>query len=178
MKTCPKCGTMKPLAMFYRDSRRRHGVSSWCKKCKDKSRVLWRCTLAGKASIKKHNESESHKRSVTKYFSRPEVRQHRIQTAEKYRADGRMGIWRALHREKLRIASLLGNLKTGKLRRNAHAVLQRAVKAGIIMKPKSCSLCKKPHEYIHGHHLIYEFPLSVLWVCPSCHRNIHLKEKQ
>jgi len=61
------------------------------------------------------------------------------------------------------------------LARVAHKALNHAVEAGRIVKPTSCEACQKSDAaHIHGHHEDYNKPLDVRWVCPACHRKIHL----
>lgn len=50
----------------------------------------------------------------------------------------------------------------------------RAVKAGKIVRPTTCSVCGKVCTP-HGHHHDYTKPLDVLWVCSKCHSAIHRK---
>lgn len=37
MKTCTKCGVLKPLADFRQDGRRSDGRGTWCKPCTSKN---------------------------------------------------------------------------------------------------------------------------------------------
>lgn len=59
---------------------------------------------------------------------------------------------------------------------NAHATVQRALRAGKMTKPSICEVCHEPNDHIHGHHEDYSKPLDVVWCCPSCHYKIHHKE--
>ena len=54
----------------------------------------------------------------------------------------------------------------------AKNILNKAIFEGKISKPKVCSKCGKK-GLIHGHHTDYSQPLSVQWLCPPCHLNIH-----
>ena len=56
----------------------------------------------------------------------------------------------------------------------ARGELRRAVAAGKIAKPTHCSSCGNYAKRIEGHHhLGYDHPLEVLWLCHSCHRIAH-----
>ena len=46
------------------------------------------------------------------------------------------------------------------------------VKMGHIIKPKQCECGNKKVE---GHHSDYSKPLQVIWLCRSCHANLHRK---
>ena len=58
----------------------------------------------------------------------------------------------------------------------AHEAIRRAIRTGKLIKPKSCSECGK-EKRLHGHHFDYSKPLEVIWLCASCHKNLHLKLK-
>lgn len=59
----------------------------------------------------------------------------------------------------------------------AHTAVYRAVKNGTLKRPESCSRCGKPCDPV-GHHHDYSKPLDVVWVCVSCHRQIHWELNQ
>ena len=40
------------------------------------------------------------------------------------------------------------------------------------MKPKECSICGGEKRIV-AHHKDYSRPLDVLWMCNSCHVNLH-----
>lgn len=51
-------------------------------------------------------------------------------------------------------------------------VLQRAVRAGKIVRPDKCSRCAARGR-IEGHHPDYGKPLAVVWLCVPCHRALN-----
>lgn len=59
----------------------------------------------------------------------------------------------------------------------ARSVLNNAIASGKIIKPTSCEFCHKTGTRIHGHHDDYSKPLQVIFLCQTCHKNIHLKLK-
>lgn len=60
---------------------------------------------------------------------------------------------------------------------NARAKVAAALKTGELVRPTACDECHQPgptssdgRATIHGHHHRgYEFPLDVVWLCPTCH---------
>ena len=54
----------------------------------------------------------------------------------------------------------------------AHSTLERAIKKGIIKKPKLCPECGSNRK-IEAHHHDYTKPLEVIWLCCACHRILH-----
>lgn len=63
--------------------------------------------------------------------------------------------------------------KKNKIKVAAYGIVQRAVKAGIIIPPSSCSICNRKCV-IHAHHQNYLKPLDIIWICASCHKKTHL----
>jgi len=57
----------------------------------------------------------------------------------------------------------------------ARKVVTRAVRSGELKKPSCCELCKEAVR-VSAHHIDYGRPLSVLWLCDSCHGNVHTKK--
>jgi hypothetical protein len=56
----------------------------------------------------------------------------------------------------------------------------RAIAAGTLVRAKRCEHCKKIPRTRDGkrvvataHHEDYDAPLSVTWLCPSCHQRRH-----
>lgn len=62
-----------------------------------------------------------------------------------------------------------------KIKRAAHLILASAVKSGRVVKLNNCETCGAFHKRIHAHHDDYAIPLSVRWLCPSCHKKWHLE---
>jgi endogenous inhibitor of DNA gyrase (YacG/DUF329 family) len=61
----------------------------------------------------------------------------------------------------------------------AHTLVHRAVLSGKLVKPAACEDCGQSAtgRALHGHHEDYSKPLSVKWLCPSCHRIRHDRER-
>lgn len=75
------------------------------------------------------------------------------------------------------------SLAHDKKMRRAHYLLNKAVNDGEIVRPDKCSECgvipplnKGGAVQIHGHHhLGYDHPLAVTWLCARCHRLENMK---
>jgi ribosomal protein S27AE len=53
-------------------------------------------------------------------------------------------------------------------KQTAERKLNRAVKAGLVVKPEACGRCGR--SPVEAHHPDYSEPLVVLWLCRFCHR--------
>jgi hypothetical protein len=63
----------------------------------------------------------------------------------------------------------------------ARVTLQRAVRAGDVVRPDRCSRCGNeppPGRAINGHHHDYSKPLDVEWLCEKCHTAHHRKVRR
>lgn len=47
-----------------------------------------------------------------------------------------------------------------------------ALRGSVLQRPTSCESCGA-ERLLHGHHDDYSQPLSVRWLCPTCHVNHH-----
>lgn len=63
-------------------------------------------------------------------------------------------------------------------RARAYRAVGRAVQAGRLVRPATCSRCGQDpgcrsdgRSLIQGHHRDYAKPLDVVWECPTCHHN-------
>lgn len=53
-----------------------------------------------------------------------------------------------------------------------HVQVSNALKSGKMIKPANCSVCGSTY-LIEGHHEDYSKPLDVVWLCKTCHTNVH-----
>ncbi len=56
---------------------------------------------------------------------------------------------------------------------HANSSVYKATVSGKLVKPDCCSRCEKASPKIHGHHDNYNDRLSVIWLCPLCHKKVH-----
>lgn len=58
----------------------------------------------------------------------------------------------------------------------ARSILGYHVRYGKIIKPELCEGCMEKQE-LHGHHIDYDKPLDVKWLCITCHAKEHVRIK-
>lgn len=54
----------------------------------------------------------------------------------------------------------------------AQGAVKRAVAKGVLIPPTECSRCNTPCKP-RAHHPDYDKPLEVIWLCASCHNDVH-----
>jgi hypothetical protein len=59
---------------------------------------------------------------------------------------------------------------------NAHRIVLNALKRGSLIRPKKCSSCNKNNK-LYAHHNDYTKPLTVIWLCDKCHKELHKKQR-
>ncbi len=57
-------------------------------------------------------------------------------------------------------------------RRAVYAECNKAIKSGVLTRPRKCEGCGKIKKVI-GHHPDYNMPLIVVWLCTKCHGIAH-----
>lgn len=77
--------------------------------------------------------------------------------------------------ESYRISSAKYTMKH-RAKKNAHRRLGYAIRTGKLSKPTECSKCGDVGR-IEGHHEDYSKALDVTWLCISCHRAVHMTER-
>jgi predicted transcriptional regulator len=63
------------------------------------------------------------------------------------------------------------------IRGSVGVAVQRAVEAGVLVKPKACQRCGN-ERFLEGHHHDYSKPLDVEWLCRGCHMAHHVAERK
>lgn len=139
MKTCFKCGQLKPLSEFYVHKRMADGHLNKCKEC-TKIDVWNRAHGEGRDKIL------AYERERAKTDKRKELR---LRVTKQYRLD---------HPD----------------RSSANQRLVRAVRAGKIKK-LPCMICGD--ENTVGHHVSYDLPYDVSWLCQSHHKQLHAEHR-
>jgi endogenous inhibitor of DNA gyrase (YacG/DUF329 family) len=60
-------------------------------------------------------------------------------------------------------------------KQRAHILVGTAVRRGKLARPDACERCGTTDLVLHGHHRDYSQPLDVEWLCPTCHRAVHME---
>lgn len=185
MKTCSKCKLEQSLDEFYNRKTSKDGKDYWCKSChrsyeksdagRERNR-RFNQTDKGKAVAYRRNHSDKMKGWQKKYNRSDKGRKKRREynqlpqtkaSKDRY-ANSKEG------REKKRTYAIAHKAKFPE-KYQAKSAVGTAVANGSLIRPDKCSLCDN-RGVIHGHHESYarEHWLDIVWVCRSCHRNIHL----
>ena len=132
-----------------------------CSRCKDACRLVYSayCRVC-------HNELH---RLAPKSKRRKEY-------MKKYRREYFKRFPDKVRKDKVRGAKAM-RLKYPEKMKARHA-LNGAVRYKKIYKPDICSKCGGHNQRIEGHHhLGYDKPLDVIWLCVSCHQSVHKDSK-
>lgn len=69
-------------------------------------------------------------------------------------------LWQNSHQDSRKVAEIVG----------------KAIQDGMLERPLICSMCSRETR-VQAHHNDYALPFNIMWVCASCHKNIHLRKK-
>lgn len=149
IKKCFKCGEERPLSDFYKHCMMADGHLSKCKECTKRD-------AAERIERKKHDPDWRDKERA-----RCREKQRRMRLAGKEpRPSAEV---RRRYQEKNRHKT------------RARQITRRAIKAGRIPVPETCQACREKQDRIECHHLDYDQPMVVLFLCTRCHGLVHRK---
>jgi hypothetical protein len=167
MKTCCTCKQKKADTEFSKCHSHLDGLASICKACSSVYRKEWAkhhveyLRAAKKADYarnkERYNALAQERRRQNPDSRRQETvkrtQQHRYELAEYCK------VYRKQNPEKYR----------------AHQAVHIALRNGTLTKPDTCEQCGSSRS-LRAHHNNYDEPLSVRWLCESCHKEVHKKE--
>ena len=67
-----------------------------------------------------------------------------------------------------------------KTQNRCHHRVAKAINMGVLSRPKRCTICRRTTEEVgvlHAHHEDYNNPLSVIFLCKSCHEIVHGRKR-
>ena len=172
-RQCHQCGEIKPLEEFCRDRNRLLGRKYECRQCTAAYRRAPKGRIVNKRGRQKYQQSE--KGRITKSLYDKKYRQ-----TEK----GKLSISQA---QKTYGQTLKGRITRNRANKNhyqrapakkvARSYVRWALKQGMLTKPTCCSGCGKEKVYLFAHHDNYDKPLKIIWLCRTCHTQVHIKKK-
>ena len=125
------------------------------------------------ADFYKHPKGKGGYFHKCKSCHREDVTTHRAKNAEHFRAYDRAR-YRASPTRQRQLRELFSNSELN--RRRANWTLLNAIRDGRIKRAEACWHCGSTDK-IEGHHVAYDMPLDVVWLCRSCHCKIHRNHK-
>lgn len=162
-RRCKFCGQVKSIKEFYYRKDTGH-FREECKKCSiEISKEWYKNNLGYHKEWYKNNPDKViagriKRREHQANYYREWYRKHGRKRAENYTEITKQ--WRKLNPEKVKVKNLVGI----------------AIKSGKIKRPKICSICGKERR-LNAHHSDYNFSLKVKWLCHSCHKKEHIKNR-
>lgn len=66
----------------------------------------------------------------------------------------------------------MGSPNYPKYKQRVTAIVHKAVKDGVLIRPASCPKCGRQGD-MEAHHPDYSKPLDVVWLCKPCHSELH-----
>ena len=148
-KFCHTCGNYKLLTEFY--PHKRDGYQSMCKECKREASRIYNLTPKRKEYNKQFSERLKESGYFREYYQRPEVKKRQAERQRQYAPD-----------------------PTLRSRYIARWYAKRMTNNGTI-KQLPCAFCG--NEESQRHHPDYSQPLLIVWLCATCHRELHIKSK-
>jgi hypothetical protein len=160
MKECRCCKQTKTDNEFYKRARNLDGLYSYCKECTLKKDYYDKREHVLKIAAVYRDKNKQN-------ISRREA-ERRLKDPERFEKD-KLKHLKWSQKNRYRLNEWQRNwYQNNKEKRRAHVVLSRAIGSGKIMRPNECSECKKQCKP-DGHHLDYNKPLEVVWICRACH---------
>lgn len=168
-KECRRCFRSLPLSEYYQHKQMFDGHLNVCKEC-----TRARIGKHRQDNIKKIKEYDRNRPNKKERVEKTKLRRAWIKENDPKKDDqyeGKKKEWTNANKD--RVAEYKDNwIKNNPEKRRAHHILNNAIRGGKIIKPTSCSKCDNSNR-IHGHHNDYSKPLNVIWLCASCHKQLH-----
>lgn len=184
-KQCNSCQRTLPRTEFSPDRRKTDGLQSMCRKCRAEREAARRSRNPEKCK-------ESNRRSYLKHHDRRLADARAWYSANREQANAGSSAYHKEHAEQIRnqvrskwrdnpqlvLRWKMNTHESNPTKLNARRCVNPAVRAGVLVKPESCSSCgavfdpNKPRS-LQAHHSDYTKPLDVVWLCPKCHAEHH-----
>lgn len=91
---------------------------------------------------------------------------------QKYKKYGKKYYYKQKCRRKYQNLVKKWYITNPKKKKRANMEISKAIRNNRIKKPENCKICGL-HKDLVAHHMDYDKPLKVIWVCRRCHSKIH-----
>ena len=168
-KICTKCQREKDVEQFSLIiSRGKRCLSARCKDCvseyKREHYLKNRDKYLDKAKAQRERDPEGYKAYMREYHA--DHSEELKQKHKEYMSNEKARELRNLTGKRYRETS------EGKFKERVRHKVLYALQKGYLKKPDKCSICGVSVK-VEAHHEDYNKPLEVIWLCKSCHENIH-----
>jgi len=175
-KRCTKCGETKHRSEFNRDSHKKSGLQSSCKRCQRIASRKWREKNPEKAAERNRRWHRENRERVSENNKRWN-KENPDRRAELNRR------WTEQNRDRA-AAHAKAKRERYPQKEQARAEVRRALRQGRLVRPEYCEECggegrpyKDGRSPIQAHHDDYSRPLDVRWLCRDCHIATHHGER-
>jgi hypothetical protein len=178
-KACTKCGST--TNGYHRDDRAKDGLQSQCKRCHSEATARCNNSERGRALRAAYEKSEAGLAARSRY-EKSAKGQAMIAA---YAINGkpvRERYEKSVAGKTARALTVKNGRARHPMRHRARDALNSAIRYGKLTKPSSCSSCGRSElsgRQLHGHHHRgYDEAhwLDVVWLCRSCHDELHKQE--
>lgn len=162
VKTCIKCGVIKPLSEYYTHPKMADGHLGKCKECYRRDALNNR--IQNIERVHEYDRNRPNHVERTRKV-REKATKDRLENPSLYNAK------RAKVNRKYR--------ENNRQKARARDAVFYAVSTGKMVKPSICQDCGK-NLPLESHHEDHSRPLEVIWLCDSCHKKADnkLREKK
>ena len=168
MKRCRVCKVEKELGEFNKDKSRKDGLQNKCKICQKQYKKQYY-----------QRNKETMNQYQKQYFQRNKeaIKEYQKEYVQRNKEEIKAYRKQYVQRNKEEIKQYYKEYNKDYYRRNpekqkARGILNSAVRRGKVHKPLYCSSCEGD-KHLEAHHTDYSKPLEVLWLCKSCHVELH-----
>lgn len=182
MKICTKCGVNKEINEFTY-VKNRSSYKARCKKCTNeysqshylKNKKIYNERRKNYYSENKEKELERCKNYYYENFERISKREKKKNEdpVRKEKTNKRGRDW-AKENPKKHAANATKHKIRYPQKHQARLSVMWAIKLGFLKRPERCEVCKRLIK-VEAHHMDYEKPLEVKWLCRICHNKEHGK---
>jgi hypothetical protein len=164
IKLCKDCGISKDSSEFSHHS----GI---CKPCRnEKYRKYYQKNKEHVADVQRKYRHENKEIIYARWKSYYQKNRERI-----------MLYWKEFRKENgkkiYEQEKAIRMTPSGKKRFIANHKVYEAILSGKMSRPTVCENCHSVSR-TEGHHVDYDKPLDVIWLCRSCHENVHRKVRK